>query len=101
MMQSNNLYSSLDPRGDFVDIHITPLSKRIDNFNSKTVYFVDNGKQGAEFILKTFIKLMENNYTDINLVYYPKTTSFNRPEPKEWWDVIYRNADAAVVALGD
>jgi len=94
-------YSCLEPRGNFYDPDIFPLSNRIDELDKKNIYFVDTGKEGAEFLLRTLIDFMQKRYPRANLVYYPKTTSYRHPEPEEWWKELESNADAAVIAVGD
>lgn len=100
-MPDETVYSCLEPRGDYFDIELLPPSKRIAELNSKTIYFVDNGKQGSKFVLKTALGLMEKSFPDAKLVYYPKTTPFHRPESEDWWNEINNNADAVLVSLGD
>lgn len=94
-------YSCLEPRGNFCDLELFPLSKRIDELDKKTVFFVDTGKEGAEFLLRTAMEFMQKRYPQANLVYYPKTTSYRHQESEEWWKELESNADAAVVAVGD
>lgn len=100
-MSKENIYNCLEPRGDIFDIQMIALGDRLKEINSRTVYFVDNGKQGSEFILKTALGLMKKQYPNANLVYYPKTSSFNRSESEDWWEEIKKNADVAVISLGD
>lgn len=94
-------YSCLEPRGNSYDIELFSLSKRIDDLNNKSVYFVDTNKEGAEVLLKTVMDFIGKKYPQANLVYYPKTTSYRHPELKEWWKEIESNADAVVIAVGD
>ncbi|NLN07138.1 MAG: hypothetical protein GX167_05910 [Firmicutes bacterium] len=101
MTMEQTVYTCLDPRGEMQNIQLSPLSARADDLDGKTVYFVDNGKNGAEPILKALMELMEKDYPEAKLVYYPKTTAYARPEPQSWWQELEKNAAAAVVAVGD
>jgi hypothetical protein len=83
------------------DIKLSPPSPRLGDLKGKTIYFVDNGKNGAEVILKTAMKLLQKDFPHAKLVYHPKTTPYTRPEPQNWWRELEENADAAVVAVGD
>lgn len=94
-------YTCLEPRGNMSDIPLSSPSPRMEDLNGKTIYFVDNGKNGADLILKTIMNSMEKDYPEANLVFYPKTTAYLHPESKTWWKEIEENADAAVVAVGD
>ncbi|HHX75415.1 MAG TPA: hypothetical protein GX699_10985 [Firmicutes bacterium] len=101
MTPEDTVYTCLEPRGEMQDIQLSPLSARVDDLHGKTIYFVDNGKNGAEPILKSIMELMEKDYPEAKLVFYPKTTAYSRPEPQSWWKELEDNADAAVVAVGD
>ncbi|NLC10657.1 MAG: hypothetical protein GX767_00200 [Firmicutes bacterium] len=98
---SDTIYSCLEPRGDYPDSKLYPLAKRVEDLNNKTVYFVDNRKNGSDVILKSLMDLMRESYPGANLFYYPKTTGFAQPESREWWEDIEKNADAVVVSVGD
>jgi len=93
--------SFLEPRGNICDTKLFPLNNRPDDLNGKKVYFINIGKHNADKLLQIAMRLLKNSFTDVDVVYYPKTTSFNQPEPEEWWKEIEANADAAVIAPGD
>jgi hypothetical protein len=95
------VYRCLDPRGNPPDIEYLPPSKRLAALDDKTVFFVDIGKPGSDVLLKTAMEMMEKRVPSARLVYYPKNTSFMKPESEEWWKTIEERADAAIVALGD
>ena len=101
MTNEETVYSCLEPRGKMSDIPLSSPSRRVDDLNDKNIYFVDNGKNGADLILKTIMTYLEKDYPDANLVFYPKTTAYSKPEPQSWWKVLEENADTAVVAVGD
>lgn len=100
-MEANVKYQCLDPRGLKGDIQLVPPADRLDSLAHKTVYFVDIGKRNSDVILKKAMQLLEEQFDQTTLIYYPKLNRYMLPESKEWWNEIDKKADAAVVAVGD
>ncbi|MCR3921991.1 MAG: hypothetical protein NUK65_05670 [Firmicutes bacterium] len=101
MEQVRITYKCLDPRGDLPDREFISPAKRLSDLNNKTIYFLDIIKRNSKVIMRNLMDLMKEQFPDSNLVYYPKTSFYSSPEAEEWWDEIAKNADAAVIAVGD
>jgi hypothetical protein len=100
-MEDDKIFECLDPRGIQEDITLFPPCERISSLEGKTVFFVDIVKKNSDVLLKTAIRLLSRQLPDTELIYYPKTRPYNAPESDEWWDKLKKEADAAVVAVGD
>ena len=70
------------------------------DLKGKTIYFVDNGKNGAEVILKTAMKLLQKDFPMQSWFITPNNP-LHQAGTAELVAELEENADAAVVAVGD
>ncbi len=89
----------LDPRGNPPPITLIPMAPRLDRLEGKTVYFVDDGFPGGEFLLKDMMAWFAKNRPDVKAEFRKKAGSFLDEDPPLWAE-IKQKADAMVMATG-
>ncbi len=89
----------LDPRGNPPPITLIPMAQRLDSLDGKTVYFVDDGFPGGEFLLKDMMAWFAKNKPKVKAEFRKKAGSFLDEDPPLWAE-IKQKADAMVMATG-
>jgi len=89
----------LDPRGNPPPITLIPMAQRLDSLDGKTVYFVDDGFPGGEFLLKDMMAWFGKNKPNVKMEFRKKAGSFLDEDPPLWAE-IKQKADAMVMATG-
>ena len=75
------------------------MAQRLDSLGEKTVYFVDDGFPGGEFLLKGMMAWFAKNQPKVKLEFRKKAGSFLDEDPPLWAE-IKQKADAMVMATG-
>jgi hypothetical protein len=89
----------LDPRGNPPATTLLPMAQRLDSLDGKTVYFVDNGFVGGEFLLKEMMSWFGKNKPQAKMEFRKKAGSFLDEDPSLWAEIAQK-ADAVVMATG-
>ena len=78
-----------------------PLVERPSTLEGKTVYIINQrwgGTQAHEPLLMAIKKRLEDNISDINIVYRPKLGSYAVNDTK-LWEEVGEKADAAIIGV--
>jgi len=59
----------LNPLGTPPDVHLKPQARRLDTFEGKTVYFVNDGFPGSDNVLHEMIDWFKTNHPKTTLEY--------------------------------
>jgi len=91
---------ALSPRGTPPPIKLIPIAQRPASLSGKTVYFVDDGFQGGDLLLKEMIGWFNRNMPDVKTEFRKKGGGgFDSEDPKLWAE-IKEKGDAMIMATG-
>ncbi len=90
---------ALNPRGTPPPIELIPMAPRPASLDGKTVYFVDDGFQGGDLLLKEMIGWFNRNMPNVKTEFRKKAGGFDGPDPKLYAE-IQEKGDAMVMATG-
>lgn len=93
------LLEILDPVGEAPSVSFDP-APRLDEFASAKIGYLDNNKWNVEPLLRSIHGRLEETWGTPDMVYVRKRL-FSQPAPPETYDLIEREAEAAIVAIGD
>jgi hypothetical protein len=91
--------TGLNPRGNPPAIKLIPMASRLDTLEGKTVYFVDDGFQGGDTLLKEMIAWFNQNMPKVKTEFRKKAGGFDGEDPKLMAE-LKEKGDAMVMATG-
>jgi hypothetical protein len=96
---SESKITGLNPRGTPPPIPLIPMAPRPASLDGKTVYFVDDGFQGGDILLKEMIGWFSRNMPNVKTEFRKKAGGFDGADPKLWAEV-KEKGDAMIMATG-
>lgn len=91
--------TGLNPRGTPPAIPLHAMAPRLASLDGKTVYFVDDGFQGGDLLLKEMIGWFNRNMPNVKTEFRKKAGGFDGQDPK-LYDEIKEKGDAMIMATG-
>lgn len=90
----------LEPRGQNYDIERLPMTERVP-LKGKQVFVIDIGRPNSDVLAEILCGMLRERMPNTDFRYYSKSVGYQFEEPDSWWEVIKKEANAAVVLLGD
>ena len=91
--------TGLNPRGTPPPIPLHPMAQRPASLDGKTVYFVDDGFQGGDLLLKEMIGWFGRNMPNVKTEFRKKAGGFDGQDTKLYAE-IKEKGDAMIMATG-
>ena len=94
------VYKCLNPTGIEADIERRPLCPRRP-LKGGAVYLLDIGRPNSDVLISIARKHIAERLPDSELIYYCKEKGYRYDESEQWWDVLYKQATAVILFVGD
>ena len=89
----------INPQGQPPASQQTPMARRLDSMNGKTVYLVDVRWPYTHQFLEELYNVLSHRYPTTTFVMREKAGSYGEADPKLWAEIQERG-NAAIVAVG-
>ncbi len=97
---SSPVYQCLNPIGRDCSIQRYALAPRRELVGKK-VYLLDIGRPNSDVLISIARPHLAELMPDTELVYYCKENGYRYDEREQWWDILYQQATAVILFVGD